>query len=372
MERADGRKLTLSAPGLLASIHGQAGLSCVDCHADLAAVTEFPHAEKLAPAACGACHDAPAAAYATSVHATAREKDGASPAATCVDCHGGHEIRASQDPESLTHHLEIAATCERCHGNEDVIRRGRIAAGNVPALFEDSIHGRALRRKGLVVAPHCASCHGSHDVRRAADAQSKVHHANVPATCGACHQGILAPYQASVHGQAVREGRNAAVCSDCHSAHQIASTVPAFRLGVVSECGTCHAQSLRTFRDTFHGRATSLGFVRAATCADCHGAHDVRREEDPRSRVSPALRKETCARCHPGAGANFARYDPHADPHDRKRNPALYYTSQFMKLLLGSVFAFFGVHTALWLPRSWRVRRLRLVSGGGGKSGERA
>jgi hypothetical protein len=223
-----------------------------------------------------------------------------------------------------------------------------------------------------VVAPHCASCHGSHDVRRAAEAESRVHHANVPATCGACHQGILAPYQQSVHGQAVREGRNAAVCSDCHSAHQIASTVPAFRLGVVSECGTCHAQSLRTFRDTFHGRATSLGFVRAATCADCHGAHDVHGEADPRSRVSKARRTETCGRCHPGTGANFARYDPHADPHDRKRNPALYYTSLFMKLLLGSVFAFFGVHTALWLPRSWRVRRLRLVAGGAGKPEEPA
>ncbi len=68
----------------------------------------------------------------------------------------------------------------------------------------------------------------------------------------------------------------------------------------------------------------------------------------------------TCRKCHAGVGANFARYDPHADPESRERNPGLFYTSQFMKLLLGSVFAFFGLHTALWLPRSWKARRENL------------
>jgi hypothetical protein len=28
-----------------------------------------------------------------------------------------------------------------------------------------------------------------------------------------------------------------------------------------------------------------------------------------------------------------------------------------MKLLLAGVFSFFGLHTALWLPRSWQERR---------------
>ena len=52
----------------------------------------------------------------------------------------------------------------------------------------------------------------------------------------------------------------------------------------------------------------------------------------------------------PTANANFALYDPHADPHDRDRNPVLYYTAVFMKLLLGGVFLFFGMHTLLWFP----------------------
>ena len=65
----------------------------------------------------------------------------------------------------------------------------------------------------------------------------------------------------------------------------------------------------------------------------------------------------TCQKCHPGTNEKFAQYDPHPNPKDRARNPLLHYTSIFMKWLLGSVMAFFGLHTALWFPRSWRARR---------------
>ena len=39
---------------LAASVHGEAGASCVDCHADL---TKLPHGSKVAPADCTSCHD---------------------------------------------------------------------------------------------------------------------------------------------------------------------------------------------------------------------------------------------------------------------------------------------------------------------------
>jgi hypothetical protein len=132
-----------------------------------------------------------------------------------------------------------------------------------------------------------------------------------------------------------------------------------WQLGIIRECGTCHEQSLRTYRDTFHGKITELGFTRVAKCADCHGAHDILPASNPASMISPERRLSTCQQCHPGANANFALYDPHADPHNRERNPVLYYTSVFMKVLLGGVFLFFGIHTLLWFPRSLHVRRER-------------
>jgi hypothetical protein len=125
---------------------------------------------------------------------------------------------------------------------------------------------------------------------------------------------------------------------------------------VIAECGTCHEESIRTYRDGFHGQASALGFERVATCADCHGSHGIVAVADPASRVHEANRVATCQRCHPRADANFVKYDPHADPSDKERSRPVHYTARFMNLLLAGVFTFFAVHTALWFPRSWRDR----------------
>jgi hypothetical protein len=121
---------------------------------------------------------------------------------------------------------------------------------------------------------------------------------------------------------------------------------------ILDECGSCHPESKRTFRDTFHGQETQLGFMRVATCADCHGSHAVFPKRDVRSTVSSARLVSTCMKCHPGANPSFTQYDPHADRHNRARNPLLFYASKFMEALLIGVFAFFGIHTALWASRA--------------------
>ena len=356
-KRADGHPVFVSKEKYSSSVHGQAGLACVDCHADLAASSEFPHPEKLAPAQCASCHADVVSDYGKSVHAEARQRGG-SLAATCADCHGTHDILSAKDPASRTYALNLPGTCARCHGNPEVIRKGHIAIGNVAALYEDSIHGRAVLKSGLVTAPNCETCHGMHDIRRSSDPASKIFRGNVPSTCGSCHQGIERLYQEGIHGTLLRNGdKRAPVCTDCHTAHHIRQAdVEAWRLDVVKECGNCHAESRETFRDTYHGQVTNLGFARIATCSDCHRAHDIHPASDPRSTVSAAGRVATCQKCHPGTNEKFARYDPHPNPKNRARNPLLFYGAIFMKWLLVGVMAFFGLHTVLWFPRSWRAR----------------
>ena len=351
---ANGRSVAVLPDKFGASIHGQSGIACVDCHADLAKTTDFPHPEKLEAVGCGTCHDAAAAKYDVSVHAEARRATAQSVAATCVDCHGKHDIRTSKDPDSPTYHLNLPATCGRCHGNAEIIRKGRIAIGDVVAQFQDSIHGQALSKSGLMVAPDCKDCHNAHDVKRRTDPASPVFRTSVPATCGKCHEGVLRKYQAGVHAEALAKGRpDAPVCVTCHSAHKIQRTEGAmWKAAVLQECGTCHPESKRTYRDTFHGQETQLGFMRVATCADCHGAHDIFPKADARSMVSNQRRVATCRKCHAGSNASFVQYDPHGDRHNRARNPILFYAAKFMEALLIGVFAFFGIHTALWASRA--------------------
>jgi nitrate/TMAO reductase-like tetraheme cytochrome c subunit len=190
-----------------------------------------------------------------------------------------------------------------------------------------------------------------------------VHPANVPATCGSCHAGVERQYASSVHAAALRGGHaNAPSCASCHSAHGVrAADIAAWQLQVIEQCGTCHAESLRTYRDTFHGQVTALGFTLVATCADCHGPHDVRPADHRESSVAPGNLVATCGKCHAQASPNFVKYDPHADRDDRARNPQLYVAARFMDALLLGVFGFFGVHTTLWMARSWRLRRRRPV-----------
>lgn len=352
--REDGSSVFVHADRFAASVHGGLGLSCVDCHADLAS-GELPHETALAAVDCSTCHDT--SAYATSVHARARE-GGQLAAATCVSCHGSHEIRPSSDPESMTYHFNLLRTCGACHGDANMAGMEPSDTGIV-ATFVDSTHGRALMRGGLLVAPTCVSCHGAHDILGKGEAESRVHRTNVPATCGTCHEGIRVSFARGYHGQQLQDGNpRAPVCSDCHTAHGITrADTTDWQLDVINECGTCHQDLLRTYRDTFHGKVTELGYLRVATCAACHGAHEVLPASDPRSPVHASNRQATCNTCHPGTNANFALYDPHADPHDRERNAWLFLTARFMEVLLVGVFAFFGIHTSLWFTREWRERR---------------
>jgi len=348
------------------SVHGRGGIACVDCHVDLAAAKDFPHPEKLATVSCRPCHESETSDYADTVHSHARKDKGNLAAATCIDCHGMHDILPKSDPDSRIHPLRVTETCGRCHGDAKTISRGRIAAGNVYALYEDSIHGHALRNKGLIVAPGCAGCHGAHSIRKAKDPTSAVYRSRIPATCGRCHEGILRQYEKGIHGEGVKAGNvHAPVCIDCHTAHSIGDTTTSrARLEVVAECGTCHVESIRTYRDTYHGQVTALGFARVATCADCHGAHDIRPQSDPASTISTVNRVKTCAKCHTRAGESFAKYDPHADPRNSERNPAVFWASRGMKWLLAGVFCFFGLHTLLWIPRSFiEARRRRKGTG---------
>lgn len=357
----DGTSVTVKPAVFNASVHES--LACIECHTSLEKVSDFPHDDKLPKVDCASCHDEEVTKYGSGVHAKARG-NGSTVAATCVDCHGTHDMRGKTDPKSSTHHLQLAATCAKCHGDPEIIKKGGIPS-DVTKAFADSIHGKALSQSGLVVAPTCSDCHGAHDILKPGDPDSRVARPHVPATCGKCHEGIARQFGAGVHGKLLAEGKmKGPACQTCHTAHAIQRTDrTSWQLSVIGECGTCHGNRIETFRDTFHGQVTNLGFRVVAGCADCHGAHEILPASDPRSPVSPGRLVQTCGKCHANANANFVQYDPHANKHDRKRNPALFYTAKFMSALLFAVFGIFGVHTSLWFTKEVRDKRARRRNG---------
>ncbi len=257
------------------------------------------------------------------------------------------------DPASSLSAINQIKTCGGCH--EDMM-----------ANYERSEHAHALLKAGLVgAAPSCSSCHGTHDIHPKSDPAARTNHAHIPETCGTCHSAILREWQESAHGavwQKEGDGHPAAgakttfegpVCSTCHEPHAIKRPDTALvRSQVADRCGNCHAKVSETFRDSFHGQASTLKNVQAAVCADCHTPHHNLPPSDPRSSVNPANLVKTCGACHANATASFVTFDPHADPHDPKRNLYVYLVWLGMTLLLLGVFGFFGLHDLLWLQRA--------------------
>jgi hypothetical protein len=132
-------------------------------------------------------------------------------------------------------------------------------------------------------------------------------------------------------------------------------------------CGSCHKDKLSTYRDTFHSQLGSLGgYVETARCWDCHGAHEILPASDPRSPINQANLVATCGKCHAGANQRFVQYQPHANAHDRKLSPALFYVRLFMNLLLAGTLTFFVIHTILWLIRA-RYNQIKDKQKDGGK-----
>jgi nitrate/TMAO reductase-like tetraheme cytochrome c subunit len=336
-----------------------ASLRCAACHQGYDA--GYPHAAPAKVVPCETCHEAAGREWAASIHAPNAVTSGDAP--TCVGCHGSHTVYGKDDRRSPTHPLNVAATCGRCHADPGIIgtyfsTADKAQARTAVAQFYKTVHGGALTRDGLVVSATCNDCHGAHLVLPADSAGSSVNRSHIPATCGACHVGITEVYDQSAHGIAYAHddttdsGKQAPVCVDCHSAHEIVrADQPEWFLGVVRECGSCHEQLYETYFDTYHGKVTHLGSTLAATCSDCHTPHNMRRRTDPQSSVYPGNLVATCGRCHPAANANFAQYRAHGDHRDRANYPVLYWTWFLMTALLVSVMVFFAIHTTLWLVR---------------------
>src|SRR5208283_4783623 len=134
--------------------------------------------------------------------------------------------------------------------------------------------------------------------------------------------------------------------SDCPSGHRDVASQNRRHLRQLSQAEA--AQLPRYFP-----RPSDRAWLRRhGAMLECHGVHLILPASNPKSKVARANLPATCGKCHLGVTASFVSYEPHPNPHDRRQNPALYYSAIFMNLLLLGVFLFFGLHTALWLVRS--------------------
>ena len=327
---------------------------CIQCHTGATPSHERPCDTVPARVDCAVCHAGVVDVYNASIHGKLRDQ-GDLDGPDCGSCHGTHHIQKHTEPGSPTHVRNIPDLCGRCHDEGGIAdKRYQGADHSMVRNYKESVHGKALSSSGLVVTATCIDCHTTHGILPSKDHNSSVGRANVADTCGKCHQGIDLEFRKSIHFTGKASDEHALpMCNDCHTSHEIARTdAEGFRLGIVTACGSCHEDVVETYFETYHGKVFALGYTETASCADCHGQHNVLPTSDPNSTLSRENIVATCAQCHPQAHRQFAGYLTHATHHDKDKYPFIYWTWLFMTSLLVGTFTVFGIHTLLWIPRS--------------------
>jgi hypothetical protein len=233
------------------SVHGEAGVTCVDCHGgnpsltnETAHVTDNfkrPDNKKAIAELCASCHSdirkmnpygIPAdqlERYKTSKHGTQLFEHDDQKVATCTDCHGVHDILKAKSPQARTYPSNIPATCGRCHSDEKLMSQYKLPA-DVVAQYKTSYHAYMVLEKGDLSAPTCITCHGNHGATPPGTAE-------VGQVCGKCHGRQRDLFEKSPHAEAAKAGAFSE-CVSCHGNHAIQkASVVLFG----KACVQCHA-----------------------------------------------------------------------------------------------------------------------------------
>jgi predicted CXXCH cytochrome family protein len=294
----DGTELnvTIDLEQFKTSVHGDANregsLGCVDCHGNRTYPHEGPppaNAREFTiqmAAACTGCHEEQAKTVPDTTHYTALAA-GNFTAATCVDCHGAHDIRPPDVPRA-----RISETCGQCH---------RV----IFEQYRQSVHGQALFA-GDPIVPTCIDCHTAHNIQHPTTAQFRN---RSPELCASCHndQALMKQYGISTN--------------------VFESYVTDF-----------HGTTVELFEQEDPNVATNK-----AVCFDCHGAHNIARVDEAGKRAIRENLLATCQQCHPDATSNFPDAWVGHYPPTFESEPLLYSVKLFYRILIPGVLAGFAL-----------------------------
>jgi cytochrome b subunit of formate dehydrogenase len=354
------------------SIHGD--MECIDCHST---VEDVDHVEDLPDVNCAECHEDSQDEYSQSIHALAAKNGSQAIFTGCKDCHGSHDIMASDDSSSYTYVLNIENTCGHCHSRPDVIAILGLRGMGPVKSYHNSVHNKILREQPEKGAPTCINCHGYHEIYLMSDARSSFNKVNRAETCGQCHESETEEYYKSIHWHGVERGHfESPTCNDCHGEHNIHSPQEedaiTNRLNLSSQvCANCHASQammarfgldpdrIKSYNRTYHGLAVLKGSPEAANCTSCHEVHSIRSASNPESSVHLHNLQQTCGNCHDEINAEFIAISVHPKELE-SRNPVGFFVKNIYVWLIIIVVGGMFIHNVIILTYYIRKKRKQL------------
>ncbi len=268
-----------------------------------------------------------------------------------LNCTACHVIDGKQTKNSLSADKKTCVAsykpmdCASCHST-------------ISSEYHNSVHNSSR------LTVHCSQCHTEiHTIKSIKN--NKIEAAKL---CVQCHSKQKEYFNSTHYKSLLNGNKDAATCTDCHGLHSIKriDNMSEGRAFHTQACLKCHGNekmmqknhvtniATKTYFESYHGKNIRLGYPeRVAGCADCHSAHNILPENDKHSTVNAANVQNTCRKCHANATEGFAKYLPHAEPMNHKKNPSLFWITIFMNGLMGVTFLFFWIHSLLWAFRGF-------------------
>lgn len=227
------------------------------------------------------------------------------------------------------------AGCLVCHADKLAVAQ---IDGQMISIYID----QAILKKSPHAKIGCLDCHVdfsyTHEVRQLS--YKKI----AGLACKNCHDHSKQnnDYRESSHGKAALGGdEQAATCADCHGSHDILrvkkskSDRQIFRTQAKDICGKCHKDYWESYDDYYHGRAYKRGAEDAPACWDCHDAHKILPAKDSTSKIAENNIGETCGACHQGSTDELSAYVPliHGQKDERGRNIVFKYVDKGLAYL---------------------------------------
>lgn len=241
--------------------------------------------------------------------------------------------------------------CLICHKNAIPTTPGNDALK--PPAFDLETYNTSVHGKNTCTTCHAQQTKVPHDVSAAGTNKTSQLNEN----CAACHAEVAGKWRQSVHAE-----KGTAGCTSCHRVHSSKEEqFPRLLTGKTTEavCTSCHAgEVMASYKESFHGKATSLGSTKAPTCASCHGEHNILGPGDPNSPVASVNIPTTCAKCHQGATENLAVGREHFSIQPTGPGAPMYFTYKFFTWLTIATITLLIIHIELELYRKYMTSRL--------------
>ncbi|MDD2918845.1 MAG: cytochrome c3 family protein [Rhodoferax sp.] len=341
---------------------GLGNKTCLSCHDGKSGKLEVPDADGEKRA----LYTVEPTAFAKSVHSGME----------CVNCHLEINDSSANHKKTLG---EKRPDCVQCHQklNDEAAqvkvageRRWMRAVGASIETYKTSHHAKPSGDDPSKPNASCNDCHNVHsfNVPPRGTVERTEWHLGISDLCGKCHEDQLETWAGSVHGREIKQKHNpkAADCADCHTSHNVKKTSSSLvKLAITANCGSCHEENYASYRATYHGQITTLGYAHTAKCFDCHSSHDIEPSSNPASKMHLDNRLESCQECHSGrkdiplATTGFVSFSPHGTSTDFSTYPQIWVANKIMIQLLLGTFGFFWLHTLLWFYREFKERQQR-------------